>query len=226
MALAVLVAAGLGRRLGVPGPKFELELAGKPLVLYSLEALQAAGSVGSIVLVAPAGRVREWRESVRLEPISKLMAIVEGGQSRQESVANGLAAAGEPGIALVHDAARPLVTPSLIDRVCDIPGGFDGVIPCVPVTDTVKQVEGGLVVATLDRDRLAAAQTPQAFRFEALKQAHEAAAADRFRGTDDASLVERAGGRVAVVEGSRDNIKVTYPEDVERARALLEGRSR
>ncbi len=225
MAFAVIAAAGLGERMGGGAPKFEAELAGRPLVVYSLEAMQAASSVDSIALVVPADRVADWRVSPHLERISKLTSIVAGGESRRDSVWNGMQAApGVPEVVVVHDAARPLVTPALVDRACLIPEGFDGTVAAVPLTDTVKEVEGEVIVATPDRGRLVAVQTPQAFRFACLKRAHEQAAREGFVGTDDAALVERAGGRVAVIEGSRDNIKVTFPEDLERARAILERR--
>lgn len=113
----------------------------------------------------------------------------------------------------------------MIDVACDIPDGADGLITASGVIDTIKVVDGGFVVSTLERDRLVAVQTPQAFRLEALRKAHRAAEAEGYQGTDDAALVERIGGKVAIIQGSRDNIKVTYPEDLARAKAIIIKRS-
>ncbi len=227
MAFAIIAAGGRGIRLGSPIPKFELELSGKPLFLYSLEAFEAAPSIESMVLVVPRERIGDWAVG-RLHRlgITKLSATVEGGATRRESVGRGLRAIeSRSGVVVVHDAARPLVTAELVQRACEVPEGADGVITALAVTDTVKEVDGLTVTATLDRERLVAVQTPQAFRIDALREAHAAAERDRFEGTDDASLVERIGGRVVVIDGSRDNIKVTYGEDLARARAILLERS-
>ena len=227
MAFAIIAAGGRGIRLGSPIPKFELELSGKPLLLYSLEAFEAAPSIESMVLVVPRERVGDWAVG-RLHRlgITKLSATVEGGATRRESVGRGLRAMeGRSGTVVVHDAARPLVTTELVERACEVPEGADGVITALEVTDTVKEVDGAAVIATLERERLVAVQTPQAFRIDTLREAHAAAERDHFEGTDDASLVERLGGRVVVIDGSRDNIKVTYGEDLARARAILLERS-
>ena len=141
--------------------------------------------------------------------------FVAGGATRSESVRLALDAAPEATVFVVHDAARPLVTAGLVRRCIDALDGFDGVIAAVPVTDTVKEVEEGEIVRTPDRARLWAAQTPQVFRADVLRQAASGA------GTDDASLVEAAGGRVRVVEGAPENFKVTRPLDVRVAEMLL-----
>lgn len=149
--------------------------------------------------------------------------VVGGGDTRQQSVANGLAHINTDAV-VVHDAARPLVTPGLVERVVAALEGADGAIAAVRVAETVKRAEAGYVTATIDRSPLWLAQTPQAFRTEVLSAAHERARAEGFVSTDDAQLVERYGGRVAVVESSPKNLKVTHPDDFVVAEALLAGR--
>lgn len=226
MAFALIAAAGTGDRLGGRACKFETDLAGRPLVMYSLDAFQEAACIEGIVLVVPEGREGSWHAgSLSGRGVTKALATVPGGATRQASVLEGLKALGDrQGVVVIHDAARPLVTPALIESVCAIPEGFSGMIAAAPVTDTVKEVADGAVSSTLARGRLVAAQTPQAFDLRELIEAHEDAARDGFEGTDDASLVERRGGRVGVVPGGRDNIKITYPEDLVMAEAMLAGR--
>jgi 2-C-methyl-D-erythritol 4-phosphate cytidylyltransferase len=220
---AVIAAAGQGSRLGAPVAKFELELRGKPLLLYSLEAFQAAGCVDSIILVVPEERLGSWAaEGLRARGISKATATVPGGATRQESVGRGLdGVPGDAGTVVIHDAARPMVTPALIEATCRIPDDADGVITAVGVTDTIKSVKGAVVASTLERGSLVSVQTPQAFRLDVLRAAHLAAREEGYEGTDDAALVERAGGVVAVIEGSRENIKVTFGEDLARVDAIM-----
>jgi len=227
-AFAVIAAGGSGRRLGSPGPKFEVPLLGRPMVSYSLEAFQACPAIDAIVLVVPEERVRAWSpRDLAKAGITKAVATVAGGPTRQESVRNGLSAAGEGADTVaVHDAARPLVTPALVERVCAIGEWLAGQVPVLPLTDTVKRVEDGRVERTLDRSVLCSAQTPQAFDLAALVAAHTSALEEGFQGTDDASLVERAGGTVGTVRGNRENIKVTYPEDMLLAGTFLEERDR
>jgi 2-C-methyl-D-erythritol 4-phosphate cytidylyltransferase len=227
VALAIIAAGGRGSRLGSSSLKFEHELCGKPLIMYSLDAFQASESIESIVLVVPRQRLGAWSaERLREQGIGKAAATVAGGDTRQRSVSLGLKALPSTGgLVVVHDAARPLVTAGMIDAACDIPRGADGVIIASEVTDTIKIVEGGFVVSTPERGSLVAVQTPQAFKVAVLLKAHQAAREQRFGGTDDAVLVERIGGKVAVIPGSRDNIKVTYPEDLALAEAIIAERS-
>jgi 2-C-methyl-D-erythritol 4-phosphate cytidylyltransferase len=222
----VIAAAGAGRRLAGEIPKLEIEILGKPLVYYALEAFQSAPCMESIILVVPPDRLGAWPVS-RLHDagIGKVVAVIAGGANRQESVC--LALEGIPddgGTVVVHDGARPLVTPDMIEAACSAARSGEAVITAVPLTDTVKQVEDGRVVGTADRERLVAVQTPQAFSLGLLREAHRLARQEGFQGTDDASLVERLGKTVAVIEGSRDNIKVTYPEDLVMVEAVLNGR--
>ena len=226
MAFAVIAAGGSGDRLGGALLKFEADLLGKPLIRYSLDALEESSSVQGIVLVVPAGSVDAWdAESLRSAGVSKALATVAGGATRQESVLRGLQAIeGEKGVVVVHDAARPMVTAAMVDAACEIPAGLSGVITAVSVTDTVKEVAAGLVVSTLDRAHLVSVQTPQAFYIQELVAAHRDAARAFYAGTDDASLIERVGGRVGVIEGSIENIKVTYQSDLHVAATILAGR--
>jgi 2-C-methyl-D-erythritol 4-phosphate cytidylyltransferase len=155
--------------------------------------------------------------------IGTAAAIVGGGPTRQESVALGLARVSADAV-VVHDAARPLVTPGLIGRVVAALEGADGAIAAAPVGETVKNADAGYVISTVDRSSLWLAQTPQAFRTEVLSAAHEHAAADDFLSTDDAQLVERYGGRVAIVESTSVNLKITHAGDFSVAEALLSRR--
>lgn len=225
-ACAVVVAGGSGTRFGDPRGKQFVELCGRPLMCWSLAALAAAPSVTSLVVVcAPecAALVRD--EVLPRAGVDVPVTVVDGGATRQESVRNGLV--GVPAgcdVVAVHDAARPLVLASDVERVVarvradDAP---DGALLAAPVVDTLKVVDGETVASTPDRSRYWAAQTPQAFRTDVLLDAHRRALLDGWQGTDDASLVERLGGRVVVVEASGHNAKVTVPEDLVIAEGTL-----
>jgi 2-C-methyl-D-erythritol 4-phosphate cytidylyltransferase len=217
---AILVAAGTGDRLGGDRPKAFVGLAGRPLLAESLERLDASDWIDAIVVVAPPG----WEEPAILlaEELvaSKVSAVVTGGTTRAQSVRNGLADVPQDAlVVVVHDAARPLVDDVVIERLLGrLAEGVDGVIPGVAVRDTVKRVERGAVVETLDREALVAVQTPQAFLADRLRDAY---GGDLTGATDCASLVERAGGRVAVVEGDPRLAKVTTSDDLELVSRLL-----
>jgi len=216
VSVAVIAAGGRGNRIGTSLPKFEIELLGRPLVFYSLESFQAAGSVEEVVLVVPADRLGSWSlEALQERGFSKVRAVAAGGETRQESVRCGLELFDvKDANVLVHDAARPLVTAGMIEAAGEIPDWADGVICASPVTDTIKRIDKGRVAATLDRAKLVAVQTPQSFKLEVLKRAHREAFRTGFEGTDDSVLVERIGGRVAIIEGASWNIKITVPEDL------------
>jgi 2-C-methyl-D-erythritol 4-phosphate cytidylyltransferase len=215
----VIAAAGSGERLGAGGPKAFVEIAGRPMLEWSLEAFRSAGTVGEIVVAAPPDA------QDRVAGLGA--AAVPGGEHRSQSVANALASC-EGEIVVVHDAARPLVTPGLIDAVVEELAAEEdaaGVIAAAPVSDTIKQAgEDGQVERTLDRSGLWAVQTPQAFRAEPLREAlaDPGALADA---TDDAMLVERRGGRVLIHSSSPDNLKVTAPFDLRVAELLLRERA-
>jgi 2-C-methyl-D-erythritol 4-phosphate cytidylyltransferase len=228
MTVALIVAAGSGERLGAGRPKALVELAGLPLLQWSIDALRAVAGIGELVVALPPGA-----------PAPAGVTAVAGGASRSESVRLALQAApaapagdgaGASEIVLVHDAARPLLTPELAQRVItalERDGEADAAIAAVPVTDTVKRVgEGQRVSETLDRSRLWAVQTPQVFRRGALERALEAPAEMLARATDDAWLIEQAGGVVIVVPASEENLKVTTALDLRVAELLLAERAR
>lgn len=219
--LAILVAAGRGLRLGAGRPKAFLDLGGRPMLRWAAEAFEAASSIDAIVAVVPA---EELAAAERLlSGLSKLRAVVKGGARRQDSVRAGLALAPEgfDGLVLVHDAARPFVEPALIDAVGAGARESGAALPVLPVADTLKRVQAGLVVATLDRAELFGAQTPQGFRIGLLRRALAAADAEGLALTDECMAVERAGQPVRAVPGSERNRKITTPADLEWAEALL-----
>ncbi len=223
LALAILVAAGRGERMGAGRPKAFLHLAGEPLLLRAARAFEAAPSVGALVGVVPAAEAEAARRL--LAPLGKLRAVVAGGERRQDSVLAGLKQApqGFDGVVLVHDAARPLVEVGLIENVARAAAENGAALPVLPATDTVKRVRDGRVLETLDRTELAAAQTPQGFRFALLVEAYEAAFRDQVTVTDEAAAVERLGRSVCAVAGSARNRKLTTPEDLAWAEAVVRG---
>jgi 2-C-methyl-D-erythritol 4-phosphate cytidylyltransferase len=211
MAVALLVAAGSGERLGAGRPKAFVVLAGRPMLEWSLDALRAAG-IDDIVVAVPPGHEVEG------------CVTVEGGATRSESVRAALAAAPE-GPVVVHDAARPLVTPEHFTAALAALDEADCAVAAAPVTDTVKEAgPDRFVIATLDRSRLWAIQTPQAYRRAVLARALDAADDVLAQATDDAWLVERMGGSVRVVESTPANLKVTTPHDLAIAEHLLADR--
>jgi 2-C-methyl-D-erythritol 4-phosphate cytidylyltransferase len=217
---AVLVAAGAGERLGLDRPKAFAGLGGRPLLAQSLDRLDRCPWIDAIVVAAPPG----WEEPTILlsEELatSKVVSCVTGGVTRAASVQAGLADVGaEALLVLVHDAARPFVSDEIVERVLGpLAEGFDGAIPALAVPDTLKRVDGAVVSETVPRESLVTAQTPQAFLAPALRRAYEK---DQSDATDCASLVERSGGRIAVVEGDPRLFKITTRADLELAEALL-----
>ncbi|WP_135466539.1 bifunctional 2-C-methyl-D-erythritol 4-phosphate cytidylyltransferase/2-C-methyl-D-erythritol 2,4-cyclodiphosphate synthase [Crenalkalicoccus roseus] len=217
--VALLTAAGRGSRFGSEVPKQYLPLLGRPVLRHAAEALLAEGLVEAVLPVCAAGE--EARVASLLAGLPALPPVV-GGATRQASVRAGLEAlarhARAPEVVLVHDAARPVVPAGTVGRLLAALDRAEGAIPAQPVADTLKRGEAGRVTATLSRDGLFRAQTPQAFRFPALLAAHRAAAGEA---TDDAQLLEAAGQAVILVEGSETNVKLTFPEDLDRVEALL-----
>jgi 2-C-methyl-D-erythritol 4-phosphate cytidylyltransferase len=220
---ALVVAAGSGERLGAGRPKAFVVLGGRLLVAWSLDALAAAAVPRAVVAVPPGhGAAAEDALSGAAGDFPLGLALVEGGATRSASVRNALAAAGDVDAVVVHDAARPLVTPELFTRTLAALDEADAAVAAARLTDTVKEAgPDGLVVRTHDRARLWAVQTPQAFRTEALRRALDVADDVLAAATDDAWLVERAGGSVRVVESSPANFKVTTPHDLALAESLL-----
>lgn len=213
---AVIVAAGSGARFG--GPKQFALLGGRPLVEWSCAAFQAHPRVEDIILVLP--ETAAGAEYLRRFP--KIRAVAAGGPRRQDSVAAGVSRLDErrTGVILVHDGARPLVSAGLIDRVIEAAEKRGAAVPAVPCRDTLKEIDGGRVVRTLDRGRLGHVQTPQGFASALLRRALAAASAEGISGTDEAALVERLGEEVAVVSGDPENIKITTPLDLIAAEAI------
>jgi 2-C-methyl-D-erythritol 4-phosphate cytidylyltransferase len=183
--------------------------------LWSLQTLSDFGC-SAIVVVVPGAHVEMAREMAR--PFEAAQ-VTEGGASRQESVSNGLAAVSADHV-VVHDAARPFLSVELLKRVLDALESWDAAIAAEPVEETLKEVDDERVVKTIDRSQIWRAQTPQAFRTSALRRAHERARRNGLVATDDAQLIENAGGRVGVVRGDRRNIKVTYDEDFRVAESI------
>ena len=208
---AIVVAGGSGSRFGDAAPKQFLDLGGLRLIDWALAAAGAA--CGGVVAVLPAAHLKGT--------LAAGVVAVTGGATRSASVRAGLEAVpADAAVIVVHDAARPLADPALFERViAAVRAGADGAVPGVPVADTIKRVDpsGGVVLETLDRPALRAVQTPQAFAAAVLRRAH----AGQADATDDAALVEAAGGRVVVVDGDPANLKITGPDDLVRAETLL-----
>ena len=241
MKVAVIIpAAGLGTRMApapsakskIPSKQFT-ELGGTPILIHTLRKFSASPRVTEILVALRRDEISGFRERLQSGgPHEKKVELVEGGEHRQQSVANALAAisAAPDDIVLVHDAVRPFVTPEIIDEVIRGAERFGAAIAGLPAVDTIKKVErtadGALITATIPREHVVMAQTPQGFRYEVLKKAFDEALADGFTGTDEASLVERSGHEVAVVMGSPRNIKITTPGDMELAEFYLRGQAR
>ncbi|WP_417752105.1 2-C-methyl-D-erythritol 4-phosphate cytidylyltransferase [Senegalimassilia anaerobia] len=215
---AIILAGGTGERFGKEGGKQLVEIGGKPILTWSVEAFDAVGDIGLIVIVCPAERQGEYL-SKAVDPFSFATPIVvaAAGSTRQESAFSGLELVPEEfEYVVMHDGARPLISADLIAHtIATLKGNIDadGAVVAHPAIDTLKVVENGVIVGTPDRSVFWNAQTPQVFRAGIYRRAHASAFSDGFVGTDDSSLIERLGGRVLVVEGKRDNIKLTVPED-------------
>jgi 2-C-methyl-D-erythritol 4-phosphate cytidylyltransferase/2-C-methyl-D-erythritol 2,4-cyclodiphosphate synthase len=217
MIAALLMAAGTGQRFGAPVPKQYLPLLGRPVIRLAAEALLREGLVDRLLPVVAAGE--EAQVAALLDGLPALPPVA-GGPTRAASVRAGLEAlaADPPAMVLVHDAARPVIPPGTIAALRDALAHAPGAIPAQPVTDTLKRGAEGRILTTVPRDGLFRAQTPQAFRFDALLAAHRAGDATA---TDDAALLEDAGLSVALVPGGEQNIKITWPEDLARVEATL-----
>jgi 2-C-methyl-D-erythritol 4-phosphate cytidylyltransferase len=224
--IALIPAAGMGKRMGASINKQYLLLAGRPILAHTLQAFEEAPFVDDIYPIVPADEIDFCREEVvERYGFTKVRAIVAGGKERQHSVLNGLRfleGAADDDVVLIHDGVRPLVPADLLRRSIDVAREYEGALAAVPVKDTVKVVTEGLVTGTPPRESLWLAQTPQAFRYGVIRSAHEIAEAEGFLGTDDASLVERLGDRVHVVIGDYRNIKITTPDDLVLAEAFVQ----
>ena len=233
----ILPAAGLGTRMApghasAPAAKQFQSLAGVPILVHSLRAFAAVPQVSAIIVAVRASEISRVEAILAEHQLSAQVTVVEGGDSRQESVGRALAAvnAADDDIVLVHDAVRPLIDPDTISRTIEAVVEHGAAIVGLPAIDTIKQVDrtahGAIIRTTIPREYVVHAQTPQGFRWSLLKRAFAEADADGFAGTDEASLVERAGCQVAVVPGSPANLKITQPGDLELAEFYLARRQR
>ncbi len=228
---AVVPAAGIGKRFGADKNKPFFVLAGKPIIIWALELLQAIDEIDEIIPVVKEDDIMTAAELIEEYGIRKVKQIMPGGKERQDSVYNGLQAIPDStSVVLIHDGGRPFADADMITEAISGVEGWDGVVAGVPVKDTIKEAgpcsqdsgaDETIVLRTLERDVLYAIQTPQVFPYRVIMEAHEKARSERFYGTDDASLVERCGGRIKIVAGSYCNIKITTPEDIYIAEALL-----
>jgi 2-C-methyl-D-erythritol 4-phosphate cytidylyltransferase len=236
--IAIIPAAGLGKRFGPDSNKPFLLLGGKPLIVWSLQQLETLPDITEIIPVLQLKDMEHGKETFEEYGITKIKKIAPGGRERQDSVRNGLKLVEDKDcIVLIHDAARPLIQRDLmvsaLKELATIPfapaskaekdafNGWDGVVLGVPLKDTIKEAFDKVVHKTLKRDRLWAIQTPQVFHLRSISGAYEKAAEEGYYATDDSALIERYGGRIKIVMGSYENIKITTPEDLVIARALL-----
>ncbi|MEX0601965.1 MAG: 2-C-methyl-D-erythritol 4-phosphate cytidylyltransferase [Bacteroidota bacterium] len=222
---AVVPAAGTGTRIGGKVPKQFLLLAGKPVLVHTLERFERCADVDQVCLAVPPSAVAETESMVSRYRLHKVRTIVAGGAKRQDSVANALRGLtfGEKDIILVHDAVRPFIEPKSISEVIRAAREYNAAVVAVQPKDTVRRANGsGFFDTTIDRSALWLIQTPQAFTAPVLLKAFERAAKDRFTSTDEAGLVERLNVNIRIVHGSYDNIKITTPEDLELGLLILQ----
>ncbi|MCD6187476.1 MAG: 2-C-methyl-D-erythritol 4-phosphate cytidylyltransferase [Desulfuromusa sp.] len=229
-ATVLIPAAGVGRRMGGSISKQYLELAGKPILAHTLALFENHPQIENIYLLVPPDDISYCQQQIiDRYGFSKVKRIVAGGAERQDSVRNGLDTLAEDGLAqphrpiLIHDGARPLFDGKRLSTLIDIVCQTGACIIGVPVKDTIKEVENNKITGSPDRSRLWQAQTPQGFHYQLIREAFDQAADDGFTATDDASLVERLGHPVQILEGDYRNIKLTTPEDILIAAALLGG---
>ena len=222
MNYAMIVAAGSGKRMGADRPKQFLELNGRSILSYTIETFDSSPDIDGIVIVTNADNVDYVKNDIAA-PFKKVKAVIAGGSERQYSVYNGIKAIENCDILLIHDGVRPFVTNGSIKNIIEETKINGCCILAVPVKDTIKICDkDGFITSTPDRSLLWQAQTPQAFKFDIIKKAHESAKEDNFLGTDDAMLTERLGYKTKAVMGSYENIKITTPEDMDIGAKILE----
>jgi 2-C-methyl-D-erythritol 4-phosphate cytidylyltransferase len=224
MNVAIVVGGGKGVRFGGDRPKQFLELNGIPIIIHTLRQFELSRQIEQVVVVLPAPEVASFQSLVDKFGLKKISRVVAGGETRAQSVQNGLAAIDQAEVVAVHDAVRPLVTHDEIDRVVNVAAQSGAAILAAPVSETIKEVAGDQIVRTVARTQLRRALTPQSFRFELLKRAYQDLTALETSGvdvTDDSFLVERLGIPVAVVAGSARNIKITSSDDLAFAEVLV-----
>jgi len=225
-ATGIVAAGGQGTRLGIAGGKQLLELADKPIVAWSIDALASAELIQDIVVVCDPDRVGEYAQVITAKVSTKKpLNFVAGGETREESVMAGLLSVDKAAdIVAIHDGARPLLEGRHVDSAIQAlieKDGLDGVVLGNPAVDTLKRVKGDLILDTPDRDQYWHAQTPQIFWKKQLFAAYKQAREEGYQGTDDASYCENSGGKVGMVLGSRNNLKITTTEDIDFAESLL-----
>ncbi|MDQ4122479.1 MAG: 2-C-methyl-D-erythritol 4-phosphate cytidylyltransferase [Acidobacteriota bacterium] len=222
---AIIVAAGSGKRFGAEKPKQFLELCGKPVIAHTLTAFENCDRIDEIVLVLAENELDNFRKITAQFDFAKLRTVVAGGEARAASVWNGLnAISANAEIVAVHDGARPLVSLEEITRTIEKARETGAAILVASVTDTVKEITGDKIIGTIERTRLRRALTPQCFRAEILRRAYEKFTDLNETATDESFLVEKLGIAVSIVEGNQRNIKITVPEDLILAEALLKNR--
>jgi 2-C-methyl-D-erythritol 4-phosphate cytidylyltransferase len=220
-ASAIIVAAGSGTRLGIATPKAFVTIDRSSLLFRALQTVGAVEALGEVVVAVPAGAQKSARAEADAAQLQIPVKITEGGAERQDSVRLALMlTSAEADLIVVHDAARPFATPAMFSASIAAAVQSGGAVVAVPVADTLKQVENGTIVATVPREGLWQAQTPQAFRRDLLVWAHEWAMRERITATDDAYLFERLGLTVQVVQGSATNLKITTPDDLRIGEAI------
>lgn len=221
--VAIIVAGGSGKRIEGNLPKQFLMLGGKPILAHTIEKFERCDLVDEIILVVPESYLDYCSQVIADQyRFGKIRRITAGGEERQDSVYQGLKACSDStSLVTIHDGVRPLVTPEIVATSIELCQNKKAVIVAVPVKDTIKQVENGLIITTLDRGKLWLVQTPQVFEYKLILEAHKRARKDNFVGTDDSALVERMGCEVSVLDGNYDNIKITTAEDLLVAEKLL-----
>lgn len=220
----VLPAAGSGKRMKADRNKLLLELSGKPIFIYTLEVFDKDPHCEGMWLSVKEDEKPLIEELVEQYGIKKVRGYATGGAERQDSVRAGLELMGEGDVVLVHDTARPFISPAVITELVQAAQKTGAAIAGVPVKDTIKKVQGGFIQETVDRASLWMIQTPQAFRYELLLGAARSASAEGFLGTDEAMLIERLGHRVQIVESTYENVKMTTPDDLIYGEAILASR--
>lgn len=220
---AIMPSAGIGKRFGGNVKKTYVHLGDVPIVIHTLLKLNASEEIHEIIPVIAEEDRLFFTEILSRFMLKKVTTVAKGGKERQDSVSNALAHVTKADLVLIHDGVRPFLSCKLITRLVEAAPDVDGVIPAVAIKDTVKERDSsGFVVKTVDRQRLIAVQTPQVFHLPVIKRAYEKAREEGYYGTDDASLVERTGGKIKVIEGEYYNIKITTPEDMAFGEFILQ----
>ncbi len=225
--IAIVPAAGLGKRFGPGANKPFLKLGGRPLIVWPLETLESIPDIVEIIPALKPDDMEEGRKVFEEFGLKKIKRIAAGGKERQDSIYNGLKLVQNTDcIVLIHDGVRPLIEKNLVENAVGGLADYDGVVLGVPVKDTIKEVRNMVISKTLKRDSIWAIQTPQIFPYRIISKAYDKAMKDGHYSTDDSALVERNGGKVKIVAGSYGNIKITTPEDLYIAETLLRIRSK